>query len=72
MRALGVEESKLRKASAWAAEKVGRARMIMAGDEPAAWGCAHVGRISYRSHRKRQLAMGVPLAQRALQKLNKL
>jgi hypothetical protein len=34
MRTLGVEESKLRKASAWAAEKVGRARMIMAGDEP--------------------------------------
>jgi hypothetical protein len=33
MRILGVEESKLRKASAWAAEKVGRARMIMAGDE---------------------------------------
>jgi hypothetical protein len=38
MRALGVEESKLRKASAWAAEKVGRARMIMAGDEPGSLG----------------------------------
>ena len=34
MRTLGVEESKLRKAGAWAAEKVGRARMILAGDEP--------------------------------------
>ena len=32
------EESKLRKASAWAAEKVGRARMIMAGDEPGSLG----------------------------------
>ena len=38
MRTLGVEESKLRKASAWAAEKVGRARMIMAGDEPGSLG----------------------------------
>jgi hypothetical protein len=34
MRILGVEESKLRKAGAWAAEKVGRARLIVAGDEP--------------------------------------
>ena len=34
MRTLGVEESKMRKAGAWAAEKVGRARMIIAGDEP--------------------------------------
>ena len=33
MRTLGVEESKVRKVSAWAAEKVGRARMIIAGDE---------------------------------------
>ena len=33
MRVLGVEESKVRKASAWAAEKVGRARLIVAGDE---------------------------------------
>ena len=34
MRTLEVEESKVRKAGAWAAEKVGRARMIFAGDEP--------------------------------------
>jgi len=34
MRALGVEESKVRKVTAWAAEKVGRARLIVAGDEP--------------------------------------
>jgi hypothetical protein len=34
MRTLGVEESKVRKAAAWAAEKVGRARLIIAGDEP--------------------------------------
>ena len=33
MRVIGIEESKVRKASAWAAEKVGRARMIIAGDE---------------------------------------
>jgi hypothetical protein len=33
MRALGVEESKVRKVSAWAAEKVGRARLIVAGDK---------------------------------------
>jgi hypothetical protein len=38
MRILGIEESKLRKASAWAAEKVGRARMIIAGDEPGSLG----------------------------------
>src|SRR5215469_4350199 len=38
MRTMGVEESKLRKAGAWAAEKVGRARMIMAGDEPSSLG----------------------------------
>jgi hypothetical protein len=38
MRVLGVEESKLRKASAWAAEKVGRARLIIAGDEPGSLG----------------------------------
>ena len=37
MRTLGVEESKMRKAGAWAAEKVGRARLIIAGDEPGAW-----------------------------------
>ena len=34
MRTLGVEESKVRQAGAWAAEKVGRARLIVAGDEP--------------------------------------
>ena len=34
MRSLGVEESKVRKAGAWAAEKLGRARLIIAGDEP--------------------------------------
>ena len=33
MGVLGVEESKMRKAGAWAAEKVGRARLILAGDE---------------------------------------
>ena len=34
MRNLGVDESKVRKAGAWAAEKVGRARLMIAGDEP--------------------------------------
>src|SRR5215831_8593041 len=34
MRTLGVEESKVRKAGAWAAEKIGRARMIFGGDQP--------------------------------------
>lgn len=38
MRTLGVEESKVRKISAWAAEKVGRARLIVAGDEPGGLG----------------------------------
>jgi hypothetical protein len=38
MRTLGVEESKVRQAGAWAAEKVGRARLIMAGDEPGSLG----------------------------------
>jgi hypothetical protein len=33
MHSLGIEESTLRKAGAWAAEKAGRARVIMAGDE---------------------------------------
>src|SRR5437762_13906553 len=32
MRILGVEESKVRQAGAWAAEKVGRARLMIAGD----------------------------------------
>jgi hypothetical protein len=38
MRSLGVEESKLRQAGAWAAEKVGRARLMVAGDEPSGLG----------------------------------
>ena len=38
MRVLGVEESKVRKASAWAAEKIGRVRLIIAGDEPGSLG----------------------------------
>jgi len=38
MSTLGIEESKMRKAGAWAAEKVGRARMIIAGDESGSLG----------------------------------
>jgi hypothetical protein len=38
MRVLGVEESKVRKAGAWAAEKLGRARLIIAGNEPGSLG----------------------------------
>src|SRR6266576_5572862 len=38
MRCLGIEESKVRQAGAWAAEKVGRARLIIAGDEPGSLG----------------------------------
>ena len=38
MRNLAVEESKVRKAGAWAAEKVGRARLLVAGDEPGSLG----------------------------------
>ena len=38
MRTLGVEESKVRKAGAWAAEKFGRAQLIIAGDEPGTLG----------------------------------
>ena len=38
MRIVGVEESKVRKAGAWAAEKVGRARLIIAGDESGSLG----------------------------------
>ena len=34
MRSLGVEESKVRQAGAWVAEKVGRARLKIAGDGP--------------------------------------
>jgi hypothetical protein len=38
MRTLGVEESKVRQASAWAAEKVGRVRLMIAGDEQGSLG----------------------------------
>jgi hypothetical protein len=38
MRTLGVEESKVRQAAAWAAEKVGRARLMIAGDEQGSLG----------------------------------
>src|SRR6476660_10623062 len=38
MRTLGVEESKMRQAGAWAAEKIGRARLMIAGDEPGSLG----------------------------------
>jgi hypothetical protein len=38
MRILGVEESKMRKAGAWAAEKIGRARLIIAGNETGSLG----------------------------------
>jgi hypothetical protein len=34
MGCLGVEESKVRQAGAWAAEKLGLARIVIAGDEP--------------------------------------
>ena len=34
IRSLGIEESSVRKAGAWAAEKVGRARLMSAGREP--------------------------------------
>jgi hypothetical protein len=38
MRTLEVEESKVRKAGAWAAEKIGRARLTIAGDAPGGLG----------------------------------
>ena len=38
MRALGIAESKVRKAGAWAAEKVGRARLMIAGDDQGSLG----------------------------------
>lgn len=38
MGSLGAEESKLRQAGAWAAEKIGRARLMIAGDEPSGLG----------------------------------
>ena len=34
MHSLGIEESNVRQAGAWAAEKVGRVRLMIAGDEP--------------------------------------
>jgi hypothetical protein len=34
MTSLGIKESNLRKAGAWAAEKVGRTRLMIAGNEP--------------------------------------
>jgi hypothetical protein len=34
MQHLGIKESNVRKAGAWAAEKAGRARLMIAGDEP--------------------------------------
>ena len=38
MRSLCVEESKVRQAGAWIAEKVGRARLKIAGDDPGSLG----------------------------------
>ena len=38
MRCLGVEESKMRQAGAWAAEKLGLARFLIAGGEPGGLG----------------------------------
>ena len=38
MRSFGIEESNVRKAAAWAAEKAGRARVMIAGDEPGSHG----------------------------------
>jgi hypothetical protein len=37
MRSLEFEESKVCKVAVWATEKAGRARLIIAGDEPAVW-----------------------------------
>ena len=38
MHRLAIDESNVRKAGAWAAEKAGRARLIVAGDEPGSLG----------------------------------
>lgn len=38
MRCLRIEESRVRKAGAWLAEKAGRARVMIAGDEPRSLG----------------------------------
>jgi len=40
MRSLGIEESNVRKAVAWVGEKAGRARLMIAGDEPGGLGLA--------------------------------
>jgi hypothetical protein len=38
MHSLGIEESNVRKAGAWVAEKAGRARLMIAGDKPGSLG----------------------------------
>lgn len=38
MHSLGFDESKIRKAGAWIAEKAGRARLMIAGDDPSSLG----------------------------------
>ena len=38
MNSLGIDESKVRKAGAWVAEKAGRARLMIAGDDPGSLG----------------------------------
>jgi hypothetical protein len=38
MRSFGIEESNVRKIGAWAAEKAGRTRLMIAGDEPGSVG----------------------------------
>jgi hypothetical protein len=38
MRRLGIKESNIRRAGAWAAEKLGRARLMIAGDKPGSLG----------------------------------
>jgi hypothetical protein len=38
MRSLGIKENDVRKAEAWAAEKAGRARLMIVGDEPGSLG----------------------------------
>ena len=38
LRSLRIEESDVRKAGAWVAEKAGRARLMIAGDEPGSLG----------------------------------
>lgn len=38
MHSLGIDESNMRKAGAWVAEKAGRARLMIAGDDPGGLG----------------------------------